>query len=132
MSTEKLLISKNIRPSLHRVMIYDYIKSHRTHPTVDDIFSELHKTASTLSKTTVYNTLELFYESGIVKKVSIEGNVIHYDACTDSHGHFLCRKCNKIYDFDINSISSSLDEAFITEVKELYYYGICKNCRDKN
>ena len=63
MTSAEKLMEKGIRPSLTRVMIYDYLLSHRTHPTVDEIYKELSPKAPTLSKTTVYNTVKLFEEN---------------------------------------------------------------------
>lgn len=48
----------NIKPSVQRIAIMKYLMEHRTHPTVDEIYTALSPTIPTLSKTTVYNTLK--------------------------------------------------------------------------
>ena len=56
------LSAHNIKPSLQRLAIYSYLLEKKNHPTVDMIYSDLHPSMPTLSKTTVYNTLKLFIE----------------------------------------------------------------------
>ncbi len=131
MSTAELLKSKNIRPSVIRIMIFDYLFNNRTHPTVDEIYSGLVKNVPTLSKTTVYNTLKLFVESSITKSITIEGFQTRYDADTAMHGHFLCKHCGKVYDFNIDKVSDNELEGFTISTKEVYYSGICRNCNNK-
>jgi Fe2+ or Zn2+ uptake regulation protein len=130
MEVIQLLRNKNIRPSLHRVAILEYLHNNPTHPNVDTVYISLHKNIPTLSKTTVYNSLELFSKNGLVQKITIDGNEIRYDANTDLHGHFMCTLCKKIYDFtleDLPSVPKELKYHFISE-KSVYYKGICKEC----
>ena len=54
----KNILSKNgIKPSLHRMKILDYLLKMKNHPTVDTIYKDISGDIPTLSKTTVYNTL---------------------------------------------------------------------------
>jgi Fe2+ or Zn2+ uptake regulation protein len=73
---------EGIHPSYHRLKILEYLMSHKTHPTVERIHKELSKEIPTLSKTTVYNTLNLFVSKGIVQELTIEEKEVRYDADT--------------------------------------------------
>ena len=128
MTSAEMIASKNIRPSLQRIMIYDYLKTHRTHPTVDEIYNALAPSVPTLSKTTVYNTVKLFADSGLVKMLTIEEQQSRFDACTDLHGHFLCDKCKKVYDFDVDEPKCYKLNGFKICTKEVFYTGVCSNC----
>ena len=128
MTSAEKLMEKGIRPSLTRVMIYDYLLSHRTHPTVDEIYKELSPKAPTLSKTTVYNTVKLLSKEGVIKMLTIEEQQARFDACTDHHGHFLCNECGKVYDFDVEVPCDALPEGFVAETKEIFYTGSCTGC----
>lgn len=69
-------------------------------------------------------------EKGLVQEVTIENNEVRYDAKTDSHGHFKCKICGKIYDFNIsidNILVKDLND-FQIETKNVYFKGICKEC----
>lgn len=128
MTSAEILQNHGIRPSLTRVMIYDYLREHRTHPTADEIYLALSPSAPTLSKTTVYNTTKLLSSQGVIKTITIEEQQARFDACTDIHGHFLCKGCGKVFDFDTESPKMSLPKGFITNVTEIYCTGKCNEC----
>ncbi len=124
------LKNHGIKPSLQRIKIYEYLINYKNHPTVDTIYKELITEIPTLSKTTVYNTLELFVNNEIAMMITIEENTVRYDANTSIHGHFKCEKCGKVYDFNVENIQISTNslKGFKTSEKQVYFKGICKNC----
>lgn len=124
------LKSHSIKPSYQRIKIFEYLLNNRTHPTVDEIYQALVKEIPTLSKTTVYNTLNLFVNESIALLITIEENETRYDADTSIHGHFKCEKCGQVYDFDAdvtNLVIGELDDFQINQ-QHIYFKGICKNC----
>ena len=64
MNVYEYLLSYNVKPSVQRIAIMDYLLKHKTHPSIDEIYLALSKSIPTLSKTTVYNTLKLLTENG--------------------------------------------------------------------
>lgn len=126
----KYLQCHKIKPSYPRIRILDYLMKHRTHPTVDEIYNHVAKEIPTLSKATVYNTLNLFITSRVVKLVLIEENLTRYDADTTNHGHFKCEKCGVIYDFinDMEDIEAKGLQGFKIKERDIYLRGICKKC----
>ncbi|WP_039766705.1 Fur family transcriptional regulator [Caldicellulosiruptor sp. F32] len=131
---KRKLLQKGIKPSLIRLKVYEYLADHKTHPTVDEIYSSLVLEIPTLSKTSVYNTLSLFVEKGLVQIITIEENIARFDADTSVHGHFQCKNCGKVYDFSVKpeSIQSSLSSEFIVDEIYVYYKGTCPYCKNKN
>lgn len=130
-SSIQYLNDNQIKPSYPRVRIYDYLRHKKNHPTVDNIYLELVKEIPTLSKTTVYNTLNLFKEKGITRVLSIDGTETRYDDNICEHGHFKCIECGNIYDFalNINSNEDDLDGYEIYQ-RDFYYLGICSKCKE--
>ena len=57
----KSLTEHNIKPTFPRMKIYEYLMEHKNHPSVDSVYQELVEEIPTLSRTTVYNTLHLFW-----------------------------------------------------------------------
>lgn len=108
----------------------EYLLCHQDHPTVEEIYSQLVQEIPTLSKTTVYNTLNLFIEKNIARQVMIEKNEARYDANTYDHGHFKCLNCGKIYDFFValDDLAIKNLEAFQISEKHFYLQGTCPNC----
>lgn len=125
----------NIKPSVQRIAIMDYLMKHRTHPTVDEIYTALSPQMPTLSKTTVYTTLKVLTDQGAAQMLTIDERNTCYDADTSLHAHFLCRHCGKVYDLPMNtkSLRAYSREAPGYEVQEVhcYYKGICPGCLEK-
>lgn len=124
------LLNKQIKPSYHRLRIYKYLIENRNHPTVDQIFSDFKKELPTLSRATVYNTLNLFVDANLTKAITIEDKETRYDIDIKNHGHFKCESCGNIIDFEINIDEFKSDElsGFKVNDKSVYFRGICSGC----
>lgn len=132
---EECLKKNNIKPSYHRIKIMEYLVTKNNHPTADEIYNELVKEIPTLSKTTVYNTLNLLIKAKLVRLITIEDYEMRYDANILNHGHFKCEVCGKIFDFSINIDSAEIAglSKFIINEKHVYIKGICPSCiKNKN
>lgn len=132
MKTYDYLMSYNIKPSVQRLAIMDYLLTHKTHPAIEEIYLALCDAIPTLSKTTVYNTLKLFVEHGAAQMLTIDERSSCYDADTQSHAHFLCKRCNKIFDLPSihleEKVSSLGDEGYQIEEVHQYFKGVCPAC----
>lgn len=124
------LKESGIKPSYQRIRIFEYLMHTKEHPTVDTIYRALVPEIPTLSKTTVYNTLNLFVENQIAYLISIEENEARYDADTSLHGHFKCVSCQKVFDFDVEADQLRYGGPEGSEVREkhVYYKGLCSGC----
>lgn len=124
------LKNNGIKPSFQRIKIFEYLITKENHPTVEMIYKELVNEIPTLSKTTVYNTLNLFVNKKIANIIIIEENETRYDAHMNTHGHFKCEKCKTIYDIEIDSKISEIESLgkFQIDEQHIYYKGICKKC----
>ncbi len=128
-----------IRPSVQRVAVYTYLCQHPIHPTVDTVYTALSPVYPTLSRTTIYNTLKLFAEKGLVQTIQIEDDKLRFDANTEPHLHFKCTKCGNVFDvFDekilknINTqCSQVVPEGFSVEKIQTNIWGICNKCSEK-
>lgn len=124
-----------IKPSLQRLAVMEYLMSHHTHPTVEEIHSALVASMPTLSKTTVYSTLRLLVEKGAAQQLTIDERKVNYDGDCCPHAHFLCRKCSKVYDLPMREDCPEnfvhLPAGFAIERSALYYRGLCPACREE-
>ena len=130
---KEYLIKNDIKPSLQRIKIYDYLVKHRNHPTVEMIYHDLIDEMQTLSKTTIYNTLKLFVEKQVVSMITIDEHEARFDADTKSHGHFKCTKCGTVYDIDLGKIDMKLQniKSFDVHETQVYLKGICDKCKKR-
>jgi Fe2+ or Zn2+ uptake regulation protein len=127
------LKENDIKPSYQRIKIYEYLMDTKEHPSIDQIYRDLIPEMPTLSKTTVYNTLNLFVERGVAQLIAIEDHETRYDADMHLHGHFKCEVCQQVIDFPVSETVHREFELGGHRVKEthLYVKGICKNCTSK-
>lgn len=126
------LVQHGIKPSVQRMAVMEYLLSHHTHPTADEIHSALTARIPTLSKTTVYNTLRLLVDNGAVTQLTIDERNVCFDAEARPHAHFLCNRCGKVYDLPLRQVNidaaAEIPESFRTESAALYYCGKCAAC----
>lgn len=130
------LAARGVKGSVQRVAVMKYLLEHCNHPAVDEIYTELVDALPTLSKTTIYNTLKLFVEQGVVRMLTIDGKNANFDGDTSPHAHFFCTQCQqRIFDVPqpafANNITNELPEGFSVEGTELYFKGQCPECRSK-
>ena len=124
------LSNSGIKPSFARMHIFNYIKTSKNHPTVDIIYNDLVDILPTLSKTTVYNTLNVLMEANLVKSLNLYENEKRYDIINDNHSHFLCEKCHNIYDipYEDSNLLPEAYENFKIKEKQILLKGICESC----
>lgn len=127
----QFLKEHGIRPSIQRVAIMKYLMEHHTHPTVDMIYNDLLPSIPTLSRSTVYNTVELLQDKKAIVALTIDSRNVHYDGTRHPHAHFICRCCGAIKDIPISAdLSAEMSaEGDKIERVELSYSGICANCQ---
>lgn len=127
------LRSKGINPSFYRLKILDYLIRMKNHPTADLLYHELLSETPTLSRTTIYNTLNTFLGKGVVSALTIDENEVRYDASTDPHAHFKCIRCGKLTDIPIKAgkLRALLGDGTaghrIME-SHVYLKGVCRDC----
>ena len=116
---------KNISLSHQRLKILEYLTQNHCHPTVEQIFIDLQKDIPTLSKTTIYNTLRILAEAGLVGNYNEEKRNVD-----ENHGHFKCESCGTIFDFpiDIDSLIPEDLSTFKINDKNVYFKGLCPRC----
>ena len=135
MNTElyQTLSTSGITPTPQRVAILEFVRSRRTHPSVDEVFAKLRKSMPSISKTTVYSTLQLFAEKRIVGVVHEGGESVRYDGSVAFHAHFKCRACGGLFDIDLEERHdrpfAALPPGFELETEELTFFGLCPKCK---
>jgi len=128
--SDAFLRQKGIKASFQRVSIYEYLQNTTAHPSASTIFGDLHPRIPSLSRATVYNTLNLFLSKKIVVPVQVDGVEARYDLAEPHHAHFHCLACQKIFDLPAGEISvpESLRDFDVQEA-QLHYRGLCPQCR---
>ncbi|PKK39459.1 Fur family transcriptional regulator [Clostridiaceae bacterium JG1575] len=135
-NTDIFLREHGIKPSYQRKRIYEYLNEHRIHPTANDIYTALVGEIPTLSKATVYNTMNLFARCGLVDVIPIEGHEARFDPHPEApHAHFRCTCCQKVYDVPLSFPEEAIEEALSQcqiDTFNINFTGVCKECLARN
>ena len=128
------LINAGIRPSVQRLAIFEYVRNSCQHPTAEVVYEALCDELGSLSLTTVYNTLKLFVDAGLIMMLTIDDTFRCFDGNICTHAHFRCNNCGCIVDLDMKNDYTALVDGLegydITEA-QLYLKGICPDCKKK-
>ncbi|HEX9621706.1 MAG TPA: Fur family transcriptional regulator [Polyangiaceae bacterium] len=105
-----------IQPSAQRVAVGEYVLSTDEHPSADRVFTKVKKTLPVLSRATVYNTLNLFVNRGLLRQLVLaEGRVV-FDPNLSPHHHFVDEATGRIFDVPWDKLEvkkvGSLEEDF--------------------
>ena len=129
------LKAKGYKLTPQRLEILKILVGNKGHPTAEDIYNKVHERFPMISLATVYNTLDMLVELGLVRKIEY-GNESRYDPNPKTHVNLICLECNTIYDYeevDFDWLKKEVEEK--TGFKILYprfeFYGICKKCLEK-
>jgi Fur family transcriptional regulator, iron response regulator len=85
---ERKLSDCGIRPTGQRVRIAALLLSAPQHLSAEQILDNLRAAGARVSKATVYNTLNLFAERGLIRQLSVDGSRAWFDSNVDAHYHF--------------------------------------------
>lgn len=96
--TVTILRAHGIQPSAQRVAVAQYVLLTDAHPSADQVWTTVRHYFPLLSRATVYNTLHLFVEKGLLRQwVLAEGKVV-FDPKVENHHHFIDEETGHIYD----------------------------------
>ena len=124
--------NKKDRLTPQKKTIIDYLMSVSTHPTAEEVYCAVKKKLPRISLGTVYRNLNKLKQSGKIKEIDCRVcGVTRYDGDISSNDHFLCEKCDKM--FDIKRSVNLNNKIKIGKIKnyQIYFYGICKKCSKK-
>ena len=96
-----------ILPTPQRLKIAEILLARPQHLSAEQILDRLRQAGSSVSKATVYNTLNLFRESGLVRELSVDPERRYYDSVTRAHHHFYNVDTGEFTDIDEDRVSIS-------------------------
>lgn len=101
---QKTLSDHGVQPSAQRLAVARYVLSTHDHPTADRVFSVVRESFPWISRATVYNTLNLFVEKGLLRSPALTGGSVVFDPNTARHHHFIDEKTGAIHDVPWESV----------------------------
>jgi len=133
MLIEKLR-SRHISVTPQRLAVLGNLEGRRDHPTAEQIYQEVREAMPAISFNTVYKTLEVFCQKGLIIKVNPLHEVARYDIDTEHHCHLICRNCHFIVDLpdelaETPPLPEEVQAGFRLERHSLIFWGLCPQCQ---
>ena len=130
---------KGLRNTPERETIIDEIFSIHDHFDVDELFLRLRNKKKRISKASVYRTIPLLIDSGLIKEVFFEDGHLHYEHIYGHthHCHLRCVSCGKIIEFaddQIGTIQARIGEkySFAITAHRFELQGFCPQCAQRD
>lgn len=92
------LRENGIQPSAQRVAVAEYVLNTTEHPSADLVWKRVRDRVPYISRATVYNSLNLFVEKGILRALNIAEQSVVFDPMLDTHHHFIDEETGTIHD----------------------------------
>ena len=131
-----LLRAKGLRLTSQRRLILDVLEQSEIHLDAEAIHDRVKAQDPDVSLATVYRTLTVFKEMGLVEEHGLGEGHSHYEAARSGpHYHFVCLSCGRVIEFDSSHVSQAIRE--LTEQETVYVTGAhlrlsgyCSQCQD--
>ncbi len=127
---------RGIKATHQRSEIFRELLKTSEHPNAETIYARVKKRIPAISLDTVYRTLRLFVQEGIISRVSAAGESMRFDGNTERHHHFICTECGLVRDFysdDFDSLTAPEEVTALGAVNSVHVEirGVCNTCREK-
>jgi len=119
-----------------RRALLEVLSGRNDHPTVDQIYAEMSQSIPEVSRTTIYRSLEVLANIGLLHRVEHPGSAVRFDPNRDPHHHFLCTACGSLTDLEQDALGGTASlayqgqEEFQIEEISVLVRGRCHTCAE--
>ena len=130
----RFLENRKMRKTSERFAILDKIYSSSAHIDVATLHQAMLADGFQVSRATVYNTLDLLIEAGLVRRITLGDGVNRYERIlvVNNHHHLICTRCGKVKEMKAVKVVEDLiahkPRSFEPQYYSLYIYGLCSKC----
>lgn len=124
-----------MRVTRQRVAVLEAVQF-RPHVSAAVVLADVVAVLPDVSHQAVYDCLAHLTEAGLLRRLSVDGGPMLYEAHTpDSHHHFVCRTCRAVVDVTcaidlVPLLAVQLADGFVIDEAEVIYRGLCADCAD--
>lgn len=139
-----LFRARGLKVTPQRRAVFEALLNDDGHPSADVIWARVQEQMPTVSLRTVYQALNDLVELGEVQAVSVGDRATRFDPNTESHDHFVCRSCERVYDIvasrprlvsgypgldgSIGTRNGEASTGHTVETAEVIFRGLCASC----
>lgn len=137
---------RGFKLTLPRQAIVEVLYRAKRHLSAEEVFLKVHGEFPTVGIATVYRTLELLVNLGVIKRYDFGDRKARFELAegqdVEHHHHFICKECGKVIDFTdfareeeelMQRIEKNLARKynFSAETHQIHFYGVCDKCSNK-
>jgi len=128
------LRERGFRLTPQRMMVLEAIESSDDHISAEEIHAKARAQYPYMNISTVYRTLDLLKEQGLVAETDLGGgSLVYHPEGKAQHHHLVCRKCGKVTDIDVSVFRQLRDDlrdeyGFDADLEHIGIFGTCVNC----
>ncbi|HEX2358668.1 MAG TPA: Fur family transcriptional regulator [Solirubrobacterales bacterium] len=127
------LRERGLRATSQRLVMHRLLRESNRHLSAEQLLAEASGQLPGVSLPTVYSTLELFEELGVVRRVNDGGGTLLWDTRAEDHHHLVCRRCGRVEDIDASldlegAQRSARRAGFAPDRAEVVVSGLCADC----
>ena len=124
------------KATTQRIAICRFALHSRDHPTAQRIYNEVRKMHPTVSLATVYKTVQILTEHGLIQELDLPQSQARFDSYVEPHINLVCMQCGNIQDFNDKTAQEMVERVtakaqFTRTGQGLDIYGMCKTCQDR-
>lgn len=126
-------VKKIERITNQKKIIIEYLKKTKEHPSAEVVYQVVKKKLPQISRGTVYRILNNLKEKKEIQEIPLKG-LSRFDGDTSSHAHFVCQKCQKVFDV-FEEVCRECEIVKKQKIKvgkiknyKIIFYGFCKKC----
>jgi Fe2+ or Zn2+ uptake regulation protein len=128
------LRARGQRVTSQRLILHRALRELDRHATAEELLRTVDDRLPNLSLPTVYATLELFEDLGVVRRIAAGTGAVLWDPRPEEHQHFSCRRCGRVLDLDVPARASAAlgaarSAGHAPDSAQLLVVGICGECR---
>lgn len=131
----RVMRDSGTRLTHQRMEIFREVASSGDHPDADTILRQVRKRMPTVSHDTVYRTLWMLNDMGLITTLGLQRGRVRFDANVTSHHHFFCTSCGRVEDFyysqfDDLKVPEEVCEMGDVATTHVQLRGLCARCRE--
>jgi Fur family peroxide stress response transcriptional regulator len=132
---QQLCRQKRLAVTHQRLVLYRALMQMTDHPNPEQIFERVRLELPSISLATVYKTLHVFLEAGMIHEVSPFHGSLRIEPDAAHHHHFICLQCHAIIDLALGDVDepllkNSIPEGFQVEQVSTEVRGLCRHCAE--
>jgi Fe2+ or Zn2+ uptake regulation protein len=130
----ELLRRRGQRVTAQRLMLHRVLRRRDAHVTAEEAMRAVEGELPNVSLPTIYATLDLFEELGLVRRLAMEGGPTLFDSRTTEHNHVACRRCGRVDDIEVpvddaRMLRAARAAGYEPERTDVVVVGLCSSCR---